>query len=100
MEERASGSSRWLEDVLARELHLARLHQQSIHTTGVGPEVGAGAIGLQRALRRIIQRVEAIGVQYVEDLGGDAELLLAEGVEGLGQAIVEGQIAVGAVVVS
>ena len=71
-----------LEDVLSRELHLARLQQQGASAADIGAEVGAGAVGLEgigRVARR--SRIEPIGVQDIENLDGKAKLLLAEGVE-------------------
>ena len=40
--------TRILENVLRRELHLARLQQQPYAAARVGTEVAAGSVGLQR----------------------------------------------------
>ena len=90
-----------LEDVLAGELHLARLDEKTAAAADVGAEIGAGAVGLQRVGGATgWGRVEAVGIENVEDLYRDAELVFVEDMEVLGDTVVHGEVAVGAVVVT
>lgn len=79
---KGNGLLHHLEDVFGRELHLAGLQQQGASTADVGAKVGACTVGLQGiGCSRRGLRIEPVGVQDIEYLGGEANLLLAKSVK-------------------